>query len=120
MKRIVLLLALVPAVAVASALPIELRVQVVPDKPVKASINLTAEQRHVIKENVLTGPDVKKEAGDVQAEIGGAVPAGIALQEFPKLVMEKIPQTKAHRFFIKGNVVVIVSADDNKIAEVIE
>ena len=119
MKRIVLLLALIPAVAVASALPVELRVQVVPDKPVKASINLTAEQRHVIKENVLT-PDVKKETGDVQAEIGGAVPAGIALQEFPKLVMEKIPQTKAHRFFIMGSAVVIVSADDNKIAEVIE
>ena len=118
MKRLGLLLVLVPALAFAGGL--DMRVQVVPDKPGKASINLTAEQRHVIRENVLTGPDVKKESGDVQAEVGGAVPSGIALQEFPKLVVEKIPQTKSHRFFLKGNAVVIVSGDDNKIAEVIE
>ena len=90
--------------------------------PVEArpTVKLTSEDRHVVKENVLTSPGLKKESADVSVSMGGPTPANIAVHEFPKLVAEKVPQLKAHRFFVKGDVVVIVDPKDNKIADIIE
>jgi hypothetical protein len=98
-----------------------IRAQNLPDKDVvRPTVNLTAEQSHVIKENVLTSPGLKKEAGDVQVSVGQRAPEGVSLQPFPPVVQDKIPQVKSHRFFVKGDVVVIVNPNDNIIADVIE
>ena len=86
----------------------------------RPSVKLTSEDRHVVKENVLTSPGLKKESADVSISMGATMPANVTAQEFPKLVIEKVPQIKAHRFFVKGDTVVIVDPKDNTIADIIE
>jgi hypothetical protein len=98
-----------------------IRAQNLPDREsARPTINLTAEQRHVIKENVLTSPGLKKEAPDIQVSVGEPAPAGVSVQPFPPMVLDKIPQAKSHRFFVKGDSVVIVNPNDNTVADVIE
>ena len=90
--------------------------------PVAASptVNLTAEQRHVIKELVLKDLNVPRVNAEVPTTIGAAVPKSVTLQSFPPEVGNKVPQIKSHEFFVKGDRVVIVSPKDNTIADVIE
>jgi hypothetical protein len=84
------------------------------------SVNLTSEQRHVIKEIVLKDLQVPKVTADVPMAVGGTVPQSVTLQSFPADVTDKVPQVKSHEFFVKGDRVVIVSPKDNKIADVID
>jgi Protein of unknown function (DUF1236) len=83
-------------------------------------VNLTAEQRHVIKEIVLKDLNVAKTTAQVSLSIGASVPDGVSLQPFPPEIGQKVPQIKAHEFFVKDGSVVIVSPKDHTIAEVIE
>jgi hypothetical protein len=84
-----------------------------------AKINLSMEQRHVIKEIVLK--DLKpRKAADVTLEIGDAVPDGVDVQAFPPAVSAKVPQVKAHAFFVTGDHVIVVSPKDRKVADIIE
>lgn len=116
MKSAVFLILVVVALLAPS-----IRAQNLPDREsARPTINLTAEQRHVIKENVLTSPGLKKETADIELSVGKPVPAGVSMQPFPPVVQDKIPQAKAHRFFVKGDVVVIVNPNDSTIADVIE
>jgi hypothetical protein len=115
MRAVVLLVVAVVALFGPSS-----RAQNLPEREAKPTINLTAEQRHVIKENVLTTPGLKKEAADIQVSVGQPAPAGVSVQPFPSVVQDKIPQAKSHRFFVKGDVVVIVNPNDNVVADVIE
>jgi hypothetical protein len=85
-----------------------------------SSVNLTSEQRHVIKEIVLKDLHVPKVTADVSLSVGSTVPQGVTLQAFPPDVTSKVPQIKSHEFFVKDDRVVIVSPKDNKIADVIE
>jgi hypothetical protein len=86
--------------------------------PVK--INLTMEQRHVIKEIVLKDLKPKRAAADVAVSVGEPVPAGVDVLPFPAAVYEKVPQIKSHGFFVTDDHVIVVSPKDNTIAEVIE
>jgi hypothetical protein len=83
-------------------------------------VNLTAEQRHIIKEIVLKDLNVPKTTAQVSMLIGSAVPNGVSLQSFPPEIGRKVPQIKTHEFFVKDDSVVIVSTKDHTIAEVIE
>jgi hypothetical protein len=87
--------------------------QAQPDAVVPArSIQITAEQGHVIKETVLKDGNAKKQTGSAaNAKIGDKAPAEASLQSFPPEVVEKVPQVRTHRFFIAGDQVVIVSTD---------
>ena len=83
----------------------------------RRSIHLTAEQEHVIKENV---KDVRggRVAQNVETEIGQKIPANVELRAFPLLVTEKVPQVKAFKFFVTKNQIVLVSPQ-NTVADVI-
>src|ERR1700674_43004 len=83
-------------------------------------VDLTAEQRHVIKEIVLKDLNVPKTTAQVSLSVGALVPNGVNLQPFPPEIGQKVPQIKAHEFFVKDDSVVIVSPKDHTIAEVIE
>ena len=87
---------------------------------VTKTVNLSLEQRHIIKEVLLNDLKIKKETADVQLEVGANVPPSVATQPFPPEVSSRIPQVKAHTFFIKDGRVVIVDPKDNVIADVIE
>lgn len=87
------------------------------------SVNLTMEQRHVIKEIIVKEmkiPETKDQAAKVTAQVGDTIPAGVALQPMPVEVSAKIPQLKAHSFMIKDNKVIIVDPKDNKIAALVD
>ena len=84
------------------------------------SIQLTAEQDHVIKEIVLKDMHVEQAPRSTEIKIGDKVPPNIELHAFPPLIAEKVPQVSTHKFFITENQIVIVNPQDNKIADIIE
>jgi hypothetical protein len=81
-------------------------------------LNLTLEQRHTIREFI---KDVKDQAStpDVKAVVGEPIPPDITPSPMPAAVGQKVPQVKAHRFFVTGQKIVIVDPKDNNVAEVI-
>jgi hypothetical protein len=84
------------------------------------TINLTQENRHVIKEIVLKDMEVKKAPDNVNVTIGDPVPQGVSVQPFPAEVFQKVPALKSHSFFVKGDQVVVVDPKDNTIADVVK
>jgi hypothetical protein len=87
--------------------------------PTSPKLNLTLEQRFTIREIIKD----KKTAGapaDVQAAVGEPIPAGVTPQPIPSDVAQKVPQVKAHRYFLTTQQIVIVDPKDNKVAEVIK
>ena len=80
-----------------------------------ARINLTLEQRHIIKE-LIKDLKVEPTKTSVQPAVGEALPA----QPMPDDVGRKVPQIKTHRFLITADQIVIVDPKDNKVAELIE
>lgn len=87
------------------------------------TVNLTMEQRHVIREIILK--DLKATAPQGQADkvptrVGDTVPTGVPLQPMPVEVSAKIPQIRSHSFLIKDEKVVIIDPKDNKVAALVE
>jgi hypothetical protein len=91
---------------------------VIPPQP--RTINLTQEQRFIIKENV-KDLGIAKAPKDAPETIGDPVPATIVLHALPSEVGLKVSQIRSHMFFIKddNNVIVLVSPTDRRIADVI-
>ena len=91
------------------------------DAPMQPKVNLTLEQRHVIKE-IVKDLKVRPAPASTQQDIsiGAEVPSAINLAPMPAEVSAKVPQIKSHLFFTKDNKVVLVEAKDRKIVDVIE
>jgi hypothetical protein len=83
------------------------------------SIQLTAEQDHVIKEIVLKDMHIKQVPRSTGIRIGEKAPPDIELQTFPPLVAEKVPQVRTYKFFITENQIVVVSSQ-NVIADIVK
>jgi hypothetical protein len=90
------------------------------EEPTAPKINLSMEQRHIIKEIVLKDLKPKRTSADSKAGIGDSAPAGADPQPFPPEVAQKVPQIKSHRFFVRGDQIVIVNPTDDRIEDVIE
>jgi hypothetical protein len=84
-----------------------------------ATIKLTAEDTHTIKEIVLKESSFPRTAA-ADYKVGDQAPASVSLQTFPDVVAAKISAAKSHKFFLSGDKVVVVDPKDNKIAEIIE
>jgi hypothetical protein len=88
--------------------------------PAPRTINLTQEQRFIIKEIVLKDLNVQKARADAPETIGDAVPENIDLHAMPPEVAAKVPQGRSHSFFVKDdNAIVLVSPNDRRVADVI-
>lgn len=83
-----------------------------------ATVRLTAEDTHTIKEIVLKDMQTPKAVAGAY-KIGDQAPAGVELQAFPPAVADKVSAVKSHRFFVSGEKIVVVD-NDNRIAEIIE
>jgi hypothetical protein len=83
------------------------------------TVNLTLEQRHVIRELV---KDLKIGQAPVDAKVsaGDDVPDKVDLHPIPPLIGQKVPQIKSHRFYVTQLQIVIVDPEDHKVVEVIE
>jgi len=90
-----------------------------PAVPAQPKINLTLEQRHVIKE-IIKDLNVSPARQNVETTVGATVPATIDLSPMPQVVAEKVPQVKSHLFFLKDGKVVIVDPKENKIVDAID
>ena len=83
------------------------------------TVNLTLEQRHVIRE-LVSDLKVDRASDDVKVAAGDDVPGQVTLHPIPPLIGQKVPQIKAHRFYVTQSRVVIVDPQDQKVVEVIE
>jgi hypothetical protein len=88
--------------------------------PPSRTINLTAEQRFMIKEIVLKDLNVPKAEAGAPESIGDPVPSSVELHEMTPALAEKVPQAKSHKFYVTANAIVLVSASDHKVADVIK
>jgi hypothetical protein len=52
--------------------------------------------------------------------IGDSVPDDVKLYPLPPEVIQKVPQAQSHQFFVKDDEVVLVSASDRRVADVIK
>ena len=87
------------------------------------TVNLTMEQRHVIKEIIVKDMKIAPppdQAAKVPMTVGQVVPAGIPLQPMPVEVSAKVPQLKSHSFLVRDDKVVIIDPKDNKVAALVE
>jgi len=84
------------------------------------SINLTAEQSYIIKEIVFTEMRAEQAPPNTEIKIGDKVADDIKLQAFPKLAAEKVPQVRTYKFFVTQNKIVVVSPQDNVVADIIK
>jgi hypothetical protein len=92
------------------------------DEPLLSSertVNLTEENRYIIREIVLKDPNVRREPG-MRAVIGDPSPPGVATSPFPTDVSRKIPSLKSLQFFVTDNMVVIVDPKNNKVADIVK
>ena len=114
----------VTAAILTLALPVEAQMpSTAPAVQPVGTINLTMEQRHVIKEIILKDLKITESedrAAKVPTKVGDTVPSGIPLQPMPVEVGSKIPQIKTHSFIVKDDKVIIVDPKDNKIAALVE
>jgi len=90
-----------------------------PAVPVQPKINITLEQRHVIKE-IIKDLNISPPPQKVETTVGATVPATINLNPMPQVVAEKVPQVKSHLFFIEDGKIIIVDPKENKIVDAID
>jgi hypothetical protein len=83
-----------------------------------SEIKLTMEQTHVLKEFLLNDASIPK-AARADFEVGQKVPADVVPRAFPEEVAAKVSAVKAHRFFVGGDKIFIVSKDDT-ISDIVE
>jgi uncharacterized protein DUF1236 len=82
------------------------------------TVNLTLEQHHVIRELVR---DLKIDpADDLKVAAGDDVPGKVQVHAMPTIIGQKVPQIRAHRFYVTQRQIVIVDPDAQKVVEVIE
>jgi len=83
------------------------------------TINLTLEQRHVIRELV---KELKVIAAkdDLKVAEGEAIPGKVELQPVPPLIGQKVPSIKSHRLYVTQRQILIVDPQDQRVVEVIE
>lgn len=86
----------------------------------RRSVNLTEENRHVIREIVLKDSKVSPETSTARPQIGDIVPTSVTTYDFPEEISSKIAALKAYRYFIKDDAVIIVDASESKIADVVK
>lgn len=89
------------------------------------TVNLTMEQRHIIKEIVLKDmkiepPQQPGQIAKVPLAVGDVVPAGIPLKPMPVEVASKVPQVKSHSILVKDDKVLIIDPKDNRVAALIQ
>ena len=89
--------------------------------PLPRTVNLTQEQRFIIKENVKDLPLPKAAPSSAPETIGDIVPEDVKLYSLPPLAAKKVAQAKSHLYFVKegNNAIVLVSPNDRRVADVI-
>ena len=83
------------------------------------TVKLTLDDEHVVKEYILNDPDLPKVTGDLDLSVRAPVSREIPLLPFRPEITAKVPQLKAHQYFVHGSRIVIVNSE-RMIADVID
>jgi len=85
----------------------------------RPTINLTMEQKHILKETI---KELKIDgvAANLDVAIGEAVPNTVQLHPMPAQLSEKISHVKNYLFFLTGGRIVIVDPKDSKAVDIID
>jgi hypothetical protein len=83
---------------------------------VSSTLNLTMEQRHIIKE-IIKDLKFENEPKNIRISVGQIIPKTVLLRAMPLDVSQKVSQVKSH-FFFENNQVILVDPKDNKVADV--
>jgi len=86
---------------------------------VSLTLNLTMEQRHVIKE-IIKDLKFENEPKILNVRLGQIIPKTVLLRAMPLEVSQKVSQVKSHLFFLKDGQIVLVDPKDNKVVDVID
>lgn len=87
--------------------------------PAPRTVNLTTEQRFIIKEIVLKDLNVPKARAGAPESIGDPVPSNVELHDMTPELARKVPEAKSHQFYVTADAIVLVSRSDRKIADLI-
>lgn len=85
-----------------------------------SKINITAQQRHVIRENLLAGREPGNAPATSAIKVGEAAPADVELRRMPEIVAEKAPQIRSYSFFIADGYVVLVDSTEKKVVAIVD
>jgi hypothetical protein len=88
--------------------------------PAPRTVNLTAEQRFIIKEIVYKDLKVPKAQPGAPEAIGDSVPPDIQLHDMTGDLAKKVPVAKSHKFYVTADAIVLVSPSDRRVADVIK
>jgi len=88
--------------------------------PAPRTVNLTAEQRFIIKEIVYKDMKVPKAPAGAPETIGDQVPADVELHDMTAELAKKVPGAKSHKFYVTADAIVLVSPTDRTVADVIK
>jgi hypothetical protein len=83
------------------------------------TVNLTLEQRHVIRE-LVKELKVTTAKDDLKVAEGEAIPGKVELQPVPPLIGQKVPSIKSHRLYVTQRQILVVDPQDQRVVEVIE
>jgi hypothetical protein len=108
---------LATAVALLCAAPASSQAPQVP--AATRTVNLTLEQRHVIRE-LVRELKVSSTDDDLKLAAGDKLPREVALVPVPPLLGQKVPQIKSHSLYITKNQVLIVDPQEQRVVDVIE
>jgi hypothetical protein len=88
--------------------------------PAPRTVNLTAEQRFIIKEIVYKDLKVPKAQPGAPESIGDTVPPDIQLHDMTAELAKSVPAAKSHKFYVTADAIVLVSPSDRRVADVIK
>ena len=115
-KKAALLALLVAGTAPTQSLP-----QGEPNETAQSEINLTMDERHILKEYLFKSSiELKHSVTGIDLERGSVVPHHVELRAFPETVAKKVSQVKAHKFLLTENAIVIVRPENRMVVEIIK
>jgi Protein of unknown function (DUF1236) len=88
------------------------------DRGGSGMLTLTAEEKHIIIENVEMRGDSTLALGSLSE--GSPVPREARLQAFPEVVVQKVPKVRGFKFFTAENRIAIADEQGSKVALVID
>ena len=88
--------------------------------PPPRTVNLTAEQRFIIKEIVYKDMKVPQAKSGAPETIGDPVPPDVELHDMTADIAKKVPAAKSHKFYVTADAIVLVSPSDRRVADVIK
>jgi hypothetical protein len=109
------------ALLIAGSVPTQSLPQGAPNETAQSEINLTMDDRHILKEYLFKSSiELKHTVTGIEWERGSVVPHHVELRAFPDEVAKRVSQVKAHKFLLTENAIVIIRPENRMVVEIIQ